>query len=36
LQGDQLLRERSYPIDVIAGPTKVHPHVEAGDPPSSP
>ena len=29
LQADQLLRERSYPIDVIAGPTKVNPHVAA-------
>jgi hypothetical protein len=29
LQADQLLRERSYPIDVIAEPTKVHPHVAA-------
>src|SRR5262249_8665111 len=28
-QADQLLRERSYPIDVSAGPTKVHPHVAA-------
>jgi hypothetical protein len=27
LQADQLLRERSYAIDVIAGPTGVHPHV---------
>ena len=26
---DQLLRERSYPNDVTAGPTKVHPHVAA-------
>src|SRR5215813_5788774 len=24
LQADQLLRERTYPIDVIAGPTKVY------------
>jgi hypothetical protein len=29
LQADQLLRERSNPIDVTAGPTKVHPHVAA-------
>src|SRR5215831_2349864 len=29
LQADQLLRERSYPIGVTAGPTKVHPHVAA-------
>jgi hypothetical protein len=29
LQADQLPRERSYPIDVIAGPTKVDPHVAA-------
>jgi hypothetical protein len=29
LQGDQLLRERSYPVDVIAGPTDVHPQVAA-------
>jgi hypothetical protein len=29
LQADQLLRERSYPIDVIAAPPKVHPHVAA-------
>jgi hypothetical protein len=29
LQADQLPRERSYPIDVTAGPTKVHPHVAA-------
>jgi hypothetical protein len=29
LQADQLLRERSYPIDVTAAPTKVHPHVAA-------
>jgi hypothetical protein len=27
LQSDQLLRERSHPIGVIAGPPKVHPHV---------
>jgi hypothetical protein len=27
LQADQLLRERSCPIDVTATPTKVHPHV---------
>jgi hypothetical protein len=27
LQTDQLVRERSYPIDVIAAPPKVHPHV---------
>src|SRR5215468_6822105 len=29
LQADQLLRERSYPIVVIAVPPKVHPHVAA-------
>jgi hypothetical protein len=29
LQTDQLLRERPYPIDVIAVPPKVHPHVAA-------
>src|SRR6516165_4044789 len=29
LQADQLLRERSYPIDVIAAPPKVDPHVAA-------
>src|SRR6516162_8476089 len=29
LQADQLLRKRSYPIDVIAAPPKVHPHVAA-------
>jgi hypothetical protein len=29
LQADQLLRERSYSIDVIAAPTKVNPHVAA-------
>jgi hypothetical protein len=29
LQADQLLREGSHPIDVIASPTKVHPHVAA-------
>jgi acetyl esterase/lipase len=29
LQADQLLRERSRPIDVTAAPTKVHPHVAA-------
>jgi hypothetical protein len=29
LQADQLLRERSYPIDVTSGPTKVDPHVAA-------
>jgi hypothetical protein len=29
LQADQFLRERSYPIDVTAGPPKVHPHVAA-------
>jgi hypothetical protein len=27
LQPDQLLRERSHPIDVTAGPSKVDPHV---------
>jgi hypothetical protein len=29
LQADQLLRERSYPIDVTAAPPKVHPHLAA-------
>jgi hypothetical protein len=29
LQADQLLRERSYPIDVTAAPPKVNPHVAA-------
>jgi hypothetical protein len=29
LQADQLLCERSHPIDVAAGRTKVHPHVAA-------
>src|SRR6516225_2117515 len=29
LQADQLPRKRSYPIDVIAAPPKVHPHVAA-------
>src|SRR5215472_615726 len=29
LQADQLLRERSYPIDVTAAPPNVHPHVAA-------
>ena len=29
LQADQLLRERSYPIDVTAAPPQVHPHVAA-------
>jgi hypothetical protein len=29
LQTDQLLREPSYPIDVTAVPSKVHPHVAA-------
>jgi hypothetical protein len=32
LQADQLLRERSYPIDVTAAPTKVHPHIAAVGP----
>ena len=32
LQADQLLRERSHPIDVIAGPPKVNPQVPALDP----
>jgi hypothetical protein len=32
LQAHQLLRERLKPIVVIAGPTKVHPHVAAIDP----
>src|SRR5262249_33988938 len=30
LQAHQLLRERSYPIVVIAVPTEVHPHVAIG------
>jgi hypothetical protein len=29
LQADQLLRERWYPIGVIASPPKVYPHVTA-------
>jgi hypothetical protein len=29
LEADQLLRERSYPIDVTAGRPEVHPHVAA-------
>jgi hypothetical protein len=29
LQTDQLLRRRSYPVDVNAAPPKVHPHVAA-------
>jgi hypothetical protein len=29
LQADQLLRESLYSIDVIAEPTRVHPHVAA-------
>ena len=29
MQADQLLRQRSYPIDVTAGPPKVHAHVAA-------
>jgi hypothetical protein len=33
LKADQLLRERSYPIVVTAGPTNVHPHVAAIGPP---
>jgi hypothetical protein len=32
LQADQLLRERSYPIDVTAAPPKVRPHVAANGP----
>jgi hypothetical protein len=32
LQADQLLRERSYPIDVCAVPPKVDPHVAANGP----
>src|SRR6516164_2203867 len=32
LQADQLVRERPYPIDVIAAPTDVHPHVAAFGP----
>jgi hypothetical protein len=32
LRADQLLRERSYPIGVTAGPANVHPHVAAIDP----
>src|SRR5262249_26990117 len=31
-QADQLLRGRSYPIDVSDVPPKVHPHVAALDP----
>jgi hypothetical protein len=29
LQADQLLRERLYPIGIVAVPPKVHPHVAA-------
>ena len=29
LQADQLMRERSYPIDVTAAPPNVYPHVAA-------
>ena len=29
MQADQLLRERSYPVGVIAVPPKLHPHVAA-------
>jgi hypothetical protein len=29
MQADQLLRERSYPVDVGTEPPKVHPHVAA-------
>ena len=29
LQTDQLLRERSYPIDVIALPLNIHPRIAA-------
>src|SRR5262249_46609676 len=32
LQADQLCRECSYPIDVTATPSKVHPHVTAVGP----
>jgi hypothetical protein len=32
LRDDQLPRERSYPIGVIAGPPKVDPHVAANGP----
>jgi hypothetical protein len=32
LQTDQLMSERSYPIDVTAAPTKIHPYVAAIDP----
>jgi hypothetical protein len=32
LQTDQLLRERSCPVDVTAAPTKVYPHVAANGP----
>jgi len=32
LQADQLLRECSRPIDVIAAPPKIHPNVAAIDP----
>jgi hypothetical protein len=31
-KADQLCGERSYPIDVSAAPTKVHPHVAANGP----
>jgi hypothetical protein len=29
LQADQLLHERSYPIGIIAAPSKIHPQVAA-------
>src|SRR5262249_35675791 len=35
LQADQLLRERSYSIVVVAVPPKVHPHVAAIGPPQA-
>ena len=35
LQANQLMRERSYPIGVIAAPTKLHPHVSAIGPKSA-
>jgi hypothetical protein len=36
LQADQLLRERSYPIDVIAVPPQLNPHVAAIGPTQAP
>ena len=35
LQADQLPRERSYPIVVIAMPTNVHPHAASVIPPDA-